>query len=311
MKTTVIALFFFVSVLSFAQTNENLEFYPINTNNYFEYVRYYQSDIFSPVDSTCYSISITGDTVLSNGKKYKVLLKSNIDKTNKKQIFERVDTATGYIFRFDDKRSFENNEYKIENLYIKVGGFSDCSRSGQSSFPSRYRTIFLQEISEKILGVDFVTRVYDDRSTIPNLNYSLAKGLGYFRASSWEMGGWWERLVYAVIDGKSYGKKIIVNVEKAEIPTSFSLSQNYPNPFNPETTIEFSIPNSQFATLKVYDVLGREVAALVNEVKTPGNYFVKFNARHLERSREIPSGVYFCRLSANNFSKTIKLSLVK
>ena len=104
--------------------------------------------------------------------------------------------------------------------------------------------------------------------------------------------------------------EVISSVNKS-LPTFFSLSQNYPNPFNPETTIEFSIPNSQFVILKVYDVLGREVATLVNEVKAPGNYAVAFNARHLERSREIPSGVYFCRLSTNNFSKTIKLSLVK
>lgn len=89
------------------------------------------------------------------------------------------------------------------------------------------------------------------------------------------------------------------------VPFTFSLSQNYPNPFNPSTTIKFSIHNSQFATLKVYDMLGREAAALVNEEKTPGNYEVKFNGSNLS------SGVYFYRLQSGSFSETKKFVLMK
>ncbi|MCL4548189.1 MAG: YCF48-related protein [Bacteroidetes bacterium] len=88
-------------------------------------------------------------------------------------------------------------------------------------------------------------------------------------------------------------------------PQNFDLLQNYPNPFNPTTTIKFSIPNSQFATLKVYDMLGREVATLVNEEKAPGNYEVKFDGSNLS------SGVYFYRLQAGSFSQTKKFVLVK
>jgi hypothetical protein len=84
-----------------------------------------------------------------------------------------------------------------------------------------------------------------------------------------------------------------------------SLSQNYPNPFNPSTTIKFSIPNTQFTTLKVYNILGREVATLVNEEKTPGNYEVQFNGSNLS------SGVYFYRLQSGSFSEIKKFVLMK
>lgn len=94
-------------------------------------------------------------------------------------------------------------------------------------------------------------------------------------------------------------------VRQENLPTVFALSQNYPNPFNPSTTIQFSISHSQFVILKVYDNLGREVATLVNEEKLPGNYEVKFDGSNL------PSGVYFYRLQAGNFSQTKKLLLLK
>lgn len=93
--------------------------------------------------------------------------------------------------------------------------------------------------------------------------------------------------------------------ENDNIPIEFSLFQNYPNPFNPNTTIKFSIPSRQFVTIKVFDLLGREIETLVNEEKSIGNYELKFDGSNLT------SGVYFYRLHANNFSETKKLILIK
>jgi photosystem II stability/assembly factor-like uncharacterized protein len=90
-----------------------------------------------------------------------------------------------------------------------------------------------------------------------------------------------------------------------QTPRSFSLSQNYPNPFNPSTMITFSVGTYGYTSLKVFDVLGREVATLVNEVKSAGTYTATFNANH------IPSGVYFYRLQSGSFSETKKLLLLK
>ena len=86
---------------------------------------------------------------------------------------------------------------------------------------------------------------------------------------------------------------------------AYSLLNNYPNPFNPATIIKYQIPKLSFVTLKVYDVLGSEIATLVNEEKPAGSYEVEFNAASL------PSGIYFYRLQAGSFVETKKMVLMK
>jgi photosystem II stability/assembly factor-like uncharacterized protein len=90
-----------------------------------------------------------------------------------------------------------------------------------------------------------------------------------------------------------------------EIPSGYSLSQNYPNPFNPSTKISFSIPKSSFVKMAVYDVTGKEVEILVNENMNAGSFEVDFNASKLT------SGVYFYRISAEDFAETRKMILTK
>ena len=87
--------------------------------------------------------------------------------------------------------------------------------------------------------------------------------------------------------------------------TTYSLSNSFPNPFNPTTTISYQLPLQRHVLLKVHDILGREVATLVNEVKQPGTYTVQFNASGLA------SGVYFYRLNAGSFVDVKKFLLVK
>ncbi|MEW6508148.1 MAG: T9SS type A sorting domain-containing protein [Bacteroidota bacterium] len=94
------------------------------------------------------------------------------------------------------------------------------------------------------------------------------------------------------------------------MPTKYELS-NYPNPFNPATTIRYQLPEQSFVTLKVFDILGREVATLVNEHKPAGMYNVTFNALHPGRSGEITSGVYIYTLSANGIVLSKKMLLAK
>jgi surface antigen len=89
------------------------------------------------------------------------------------------------------------------------------------------------------------------------------------------------------------------------LPSELSLSQNYPNPFNPSTTIEFGLPKSAFVTLRVYDLLGRQVGELINEKLSPGTYTGKWDAR------DMASGVYFYRLQAGDFVETKKMLLLR
>ena len=98
----------------------------------------------------------------------------------------------------------------------------------------------------------------------------------------------------------------ITSVEESQLtPGNFVLNQNYPNPFNPSTTINFSIQSSDFVSLKVYDVLGNEVATLVNEKRPAGSYNINFNASQLS------SGIYFYKLQAGSFVETKKMILIK
>ncbi len=160
--------------------------------------------------------------------------------------------------------------------------------------------------------------IYEGGS-IYNTPYVLYDSLGFILYN--ELGnqyyGGWYNLRGFILNGIKYGEILedyIVGIkdEQQILPLSFSLSQNYPNPFNPSTTIEYSIPvetllasSLQHVTLKIYDILGREVATLVNEEEAPGNYEIKFDGSNLS------SGAYFYRLRTGNYSESKKLILMK
>lgn len=98
----------------------------------------------------------------------------------------------------------------------------------------------------------------------------------------------------------------VVGVEDEEgLPTTYSLNQNYPNPFNPSTTISFSVVHRGFVSLKVFNILGQEVASLVNEELNPGNHSFQFNAGHLA------SGIYIYSLHTKEYAKSLKMVLTK
>ena len=112
-------------------------------------------------------------------------------------------------------------------------------------------------------------------------------------------------LNYAKINGIEYGTIVSVNEDMPASPIEFTVAQNYPNPFNPSTVISWQLAAGSFVTLKVYDVLGREVITLVNRYYITGKYKVNFNANGL------PSGVYFYRLITKDFIQTKKMMLVR
>ena len=109
---------------------------------------------------------------------------------------------------------------------------------------------------------------------------------------------------YAIVDDLSLGGPTGVNDNNSTI-NSFKLDQNYPNPFNPSTTISYQLPINGQVTLNVYNILGDEVATLVNEDKAAGQYKVEFDASNLS------SGIYFYKLQAGSFVETKKMILLK
>jgi len=116
-------------------------------------------------------------------------------------------------------------------------------------------------------------------------------------------GTFYYRLKQVDMNGQSTYSQVLT--VKFDVPTHYSLAQNFPNPFNPSTTIKYTVPQNGPVTIKLYDITGREVATLVNEVKTVGSYDLKFNASGLA------SGVYIYRMIAKDFVSVKKMSILK
>ena len=125
-----------------------------------------------------------------------------------------------------------------------------------------------------------------------NENIGWAIGNGIFKTTN---GG----SVVSVEDEKKFQNNFL--------PAQITLFQNYPNPFNPATSMQYAIGSKQIVTLKVYDILGREVVTLVNEEQNAGMHKVKFDAAKYKLS----SGVYFYRIQADQFSETKKMILMR
>ncbi|RJP64834.1 MAG: T9SS C-terminal target domain-containing protein [Ignavibacteriales bacterium] len=145
--------------------------------------------------------------------------------------------------------------------------------------------------SDLSTGMDFLGGVY-----------TFCKDGDYLYAGT--QSGVWKRSLFEITTD--------VKNEKSSLLPDFYLSQNYPNPFNPSTTINYSIPvetlratSLQHVTIKVYDVLGREVATLVDEEKPAGNYEITFNANKLS------SGIYYYRIISNGFIESKKMTFLK
>ena len=171
-------------------------------------------------------------------------------------------------------------------------------------------------------GDNYINTVFNDSATTP-ISSGVAPFTGTFLPDNalsafngQDSYGWWRLRVndnasadtghvgqYCV---QIYSGSTVTGIRNnGNIPNVFSLAQNYPNPFNPVTRINFSIPKQGLVNLKIYDVLGREIKSLVNEVKAPGEYSVDFNGT------EFSSGVYFYKLESNGFTDIKKMMLIK
>ena len=161
-----------------------------------------------------------------------------------------------------------------------------------------------------VLASDYSGKIYLD------LRYSTDKGSTWFNLpiSGFEGGfnndmviSHLNRIYAASTEGIFYGEadSIVLSMEKFEPVKSFYLSQNFPNPFNPSTSIQYSVNSTQKVTLKVYDLLGREIASLVNEERQANTYEVELDGKQL------PSGIYFYQLKVGNYIETKKMVLIK
>jgi len=133
------------------------------------------------------------------------------------------------------------------------------------------------------------------------LLYEVSEYSSYYNSYSYD-NSWADTYGYFSLE-KQKNNNVSIGIAK-EIPTEYKI-ENYPNPFNPTTSISYQLPQDGYVTIKVYDILGKEIATLVNENKTAGYYKVNFDASRLT------SGVYIYRISSNNFSLSKKMLLTK
>ncbi len=279
-----------------AQINPDSSYYPLHVGDYWIYGRRLPTD----------TIKVTGDTLMSNGKKYFTVQMKHWQVNPYPTLYERVDSS-GNTWLYDDTNR-DNDTTTTELIMEKFSAQVMEPWIGYRPFFGDSSRIIRREIGS--VGGDSISVVRILYGKLPEANYDqnsmlkFAQGIGivYIRINI----GLPDSLMTARVNGKTYG---IVNKvdDKNEnsIPSNFELSQNFPNPFNPSTTIAFRIPRKSFASLKVFDVLGREMRVLVSEQKEPREYSVSFDATNL------PSGIYFYRLIAHGHTETKKMILLK
>jgi hypothetical protein len=194
------------------------------------------------------------------------------------------------------------------NLLYKLNADSGAGWTVKRDSLAVLRATIADVYPEAVLGSSpvLVKKVeYSDSATgVVVATEYLAGDVGLVRQ---EYGGAIVRAIRgAIIDGTQRGELVSVDGGGDRmVPDATTLDQNYPNPFNPTTTISYTLPAQGFVTLKVFNVLGQEVATLVNEAESPGNKSVSFDGSGL------PSGVYFYRLQAGSYSATKMLMIVK
>ncbi len=273
---------------------ETIGYFPLAIGNkwYYDYIHYVSYLGGNTTISKKQSIwEVTDTTQMNNGEKYFLV-----------KLFQKRDDNT---YKLADTIYIGNSKNNISLL----GHFNPLPFSMSFANFNIFNIIDTTNIFKKRLRSFFV---YNGNSGDQFHVVTDSIGVTRYNCATLTKGGWGMFLAGCILDGKKYGEVLdnyLVNVidKSSSIPSGFSLSQNYPNPFNPTTNIEYSIPSAGHVTLKVYDVLGNEIATLVNEYKQPGNYNSMFSALHSSLS----SGIYFYRLQCGAFNQIKKCVLLK
>ncbi len=302
-------LFIVFTGFAFAQPDslvEALKYYPLKTGNYWEYKEYFWQFPF-PADSSAYSILIVGDTILPNNYKYKIRLREEIPENGYTlNIYERVDSLTGCVYRYSGDTLFNNSEYLIDSLLAQPGDYFTGGRFGNGSSGIQLSSYCVSEYKDTVLGLITDVKELEDQSMIPLVNYYLARNLGFIHSVACEFGCGNTNLVYALIDSNEYGRRITkVEKEKLAPPRKYILYQNFPNPFNPSTVISYYLPEESNVKLLIYDLKGELIQTLVNENLIYGIHKINFDAS------DYSSGLYFYILQTNEVILSKKMLLIK
>jgi hypothetical protein len=285
-----------------AQIDSNVfKYYPLNVNNRWTW---YRQQSYFP--GSGYESKMIVDTQVINNRFYfKVKDDSYTFYTNQHTsyfYFCRIDSLTGNLYGYD---TISQTECLMDSLNAKKGDSTlTCDDNWWRCDTGTYY-IFNQSPATKIFLYTNYFEVSGNRKLAKNFGLVYQEGRAMYSTTFWFLRG-------CVINSVLFGDTTFpvgINQISAQTPETFSLFQNYPNPFNPSTKIKFTIPPSRGArgviTLNIYDVLGREVATLVNEQLSPGTYEVEWDGTNYS------SGIYYYCLVTSKFVETKKMVLIK
>lgn len=260
-------------------------YYPLSLGNQWSYT--------APVWAT--PVTVVGDSLFTNGYRYRVLDKNDFAGGN----FVRVDSH--YVYYYDRGNDRDVPFFKLDGTIGETTEFGKLCNGF-----SRSHILAIDTMTVFGVNTRYIRYRLDE---ITQRDITLTEKFGLVRAEMYaDPPPPWPNVVYTVsgcsIAGRKYGLTSSVATGATTV-SPFALSQNYPNPFNPLTTISFSLPSRSFVSLKIYDVMGRDVATLVSEDLSAGTYQRTWNASSM------PSAVYFFRLQVGAYSETKRLLLMR
>ncbi|MCI0448593.1 MAG: T9SS type A sorting domain-containing protein [Chlorobi bacterium] len=298
MKKIILLLFLITSVSESMPLDSNLfKYFPLKVGNRWTWFR---GTLISPGPG--YEAMKIQGTLNANNHTYFIskydvyLFNGNLYYTT--NLHYRIDSVSGNLLIYSTQNQ---TECLSDSLNSSRGDSANCTCGyGWYRYDTSSHNIFNQSFQAKLFSWSNYFEAGGFRK--------YAKGIGRVHERNFAVMNFVEfTLRGCLIDGVLYGDTSIVGFVQisSEVPETFSLSQNYPNPFNPVTNVKFQIPKYGFVKLVVFDVLGREIETLVNEELSPGTYEVEWDASNY------PSGVYYYKLTAQDFSETKKMVLVK
>lgn len=272
-------------------------FLPFAVNNKWQYYEFYfPSGSVDSIYLRSFWLEQNGDSLAVNNKKYFAVENS----LSGFKDFYRFDFNDPKLYLYDS--TIGAGEYFIENVDKKINDILFDSRFGQN-----HKVKFTSSKMNTSYSIFSEQRTYSSASS-PGSYYILKDSIGLiYKKQKIDFQQYSDFkstiLAEAYINGRHFVSDIL-NV-KDELPETYVLLQNFPNPFNPTTTIKYAVASTRHVQLKIYDVLGNEVAVLVDEEKSPGNYHVEFDAS------KFSSGVYICRLTTDSKTQSIKMMMMK
>lgn len=290
----VIWFLFLNTNFSNAADTVSAKYFPLAVGNSFTYLN---SDNFFQQWRT--KASITKDTIINNKKYFYCKGFPGI-----RNAWVRYDSACSNLLIYTGGASCSNysGEVIMDSLAMSVNNSINCY----------YDLISTRKCtsigSQTLFGQSRQTKSFlHDGLIYSRIAYMEGIGITSFCSGEPPPCQGYTDLIGCVLNGVVMGDTLLTGMEhiNSNVPDKFFLMQNYPNPFNPETVISFAVPKNSFVSLKIYNALGAEITALINEEIKSGYYNYKWNGQNF------PSGIYYYKMEAGEFNETRKMILIK